>query len=94
VAGLYVLIKFVIVFLDIILLAMLVRAVMSWFVGIAGESPILNFLYVITEPLIIPVRMICHRFGWFQGLPVDIPFLITTFILCLISTLLMGISPL
>lgn len=93
VAGVYVLIKFVTIFLDIILLAMLARAIMSWFMAGDGESPLLNFLYVITEPLIVPVRMLCQRFGWFQGTPIDISFFITTMILSLISTILTGISP-
>lgn len=92
-AGLYVVIRFVIIFLDILLLAMLVRAIMSWFVGAGGESPLLNFLYVITEPLIVPVRMLCHRFGWFQGTPIDMSFFITTMLLSLINILLTGMSP-
>ncbi len=92
--GLYVLIKFVVIFVDILWVAMLARAIMSWFVMGNGESPIMNFLYVITEPLIVPVRMLCHRFGWFQGLPMDIPFLITTIILSFTSLILSGITPL
>lgn len=93
-AGVYILIKFVVIFLDVILMAMLVRAVMSWFVNGENGSPILNFLYVITEPLIVPVRLICQRFGWFQGTPIDMSFLITTMILSLISLLLSGMTPL
>ena len=92
--GVYILIKFVVLFLDVLLVAMLIRAIMSWFFMGGGESPLLNFLYVVTEPLIVPVRMICQKFGWFQGMPIDMPFLITTMILSLISLLLSGITPL
>ena len=87
-------IKFVIIFLDIVLLAMLVRAILSWFFHGEGESPLLHLLYILTEPLIIPVRALCQRFGWFQGLPVDMSFFITTLILSLINLILSGISPL
>ncbi len=93
-AGLYVAIKFVIIFLDVLLLAMLVRAIMSWFFSGDGESPLLHLLYIVTEPLIIPVRILCQRFGWFQGTPIDMSFFITTLILSLINLILSGISPL
>ena len=93
-AGIYILFRFVIIFLDIILFAMLVRAVLSWFVMGDGSSPLMSFLYVITEPFIIPVRAICNRFGWFRGLPMDMSFFLTTALLGLINILLTGFSPL
>ena len=93
-AGIYILFRFVIIFLDIILFAMLVRAVLSWFVMGDGSSPLMSFLYVITEPFIIPVRAICNRFGWFRGLPLDMSFFLTTALLGLINILLTGFSPL
>ncbi len=93
-AAVYILVKFVIIFLDVMLLAMLVRAVMSWFFMGDGASPFMNFMYVITEPLIVPLRMLCARFGWFQGVPIDIPMLITTMVMCLLSLILSGFSPL
>jgi len=92
-AGIYVLVRFVVIFLDIILIAMLARAILSWFMMGDGTSPIMNLLYVITEPLIVPVRMLCDRFGWFRGVPLDMSFFITTMILSLINVLLTGLSP-
>jgi len=91
--GVYVLVRFVIIFLDIILLAMLVRAILSWFMMGDGESPIMSFLYVITEPLIIPVRLLCDHFGWFKGTPIDISFFLNTMALTLIIMLLSGLVP-
>ena len=32
-----------------------------------GDSPFSSLLIPITEPLILPVRYLCDRFGWFQG---------------------------
>ena len=76
----YVLIQCLVIFIDILSLAMLVRAVLSWF--IMGEpSKIGAFLFVVTEPVILPIRALCNRFGWFRGLPIDMPFLLTMVLL-------------
>ena len=90
-AAMYVLVSFVTIFLDIVLMAMFVRAILSWFVqgGTGGFlGGLAGFLYVVTEPFILPVRALCNKFGWFQGLPIDISFLITAMLLSLASTLL------
>ena len=89
--AVYVLVKFVTIFLDIVLIGMFVRAILSWFVqgGTGGFlGGLAGFLYVVTEPFIIPVRALFDKFGWFQGLPIDISFLITAMLLSLANTLL------
>ncbi len=91
--GVYILIRFVTIFLDVILFAMLIRAVLSWFSQGNGVSPLAAFLFVITEPFILPVRAVCMRFGWFQGSPLDLSFLITTMILSITNVLLTGMLP-
>ena len=93
VSGVYVLVKFVTIFIDVILFAMLIRAVLSWFSMGRGTSPLMGFLFIVTEPFILPVRVICMRFGWFQGTPLDFSFLITTLILSLLNVLLSGMMP-
>lgn len=92
-AGIYIMVKFVTLFLDLILIAMLVRAVLSWFFMGDGESPIGRFLYAVTEPFVVPVRLLCARFGWFQGLPMDMSFFLTTVILGFINLLITGLYP-
>ncbi len=72
------------VFIDVILLAMLIRAILSWFPP-ETEGPFLRLLFMITEPAIIPVRKIFARMGWLQGLPIDLSFLATCLILSLVS---------
>lgn len=67
--------------------ALLVRAILSWFVR-EGDSPFSSLLILITEPLILPVRHLCDRFGWFQGVPMDVPFLLTALFVSLLTTLL------
>ena len=85
--GLWVLLRFILLMLDVISLAMLGRAVLSWF---PTEEPtkLGAFLYVVTEPVILPIRNLCGKMGWFQGLPLDMPFLISMVILTLVSILI------
>jgi len=52
------------------------------------DSPVENFLYTVTEPVIAPVRALCDRFGWFEGLPVDMSFFITFILLSVLTALL------
>ena len=77
----------VVIFIYVADFAMLGRAVLSW-IPEGNQTRIGAFLYVITEPFIMPVRGLCHRFGWFQGVPLDMPFLITSMLMLLISSFL------
>ena len=90
--GMYVLVGFVTIFLDLALLAMLARAILSWFAFAEWANKIGSFLYVLTEPLIWPVRTLFERFGWFRGVPLDIPFLVTALLLSLLSSVLSGMA--
>ena len=83
--GLYVIMLCVVIFIYVADIAMLGRAVLSW-IPEGNQTRVGAFLYVITEPFIMPVRGLCHRFGWFQGVPLDMPFLITALLLMLISS--------
>ena len=76
-----------IVLVDVLFLAMLIRALLSW-MPLDEDSKIALFFYSITEPLIIPVRVLCDRFHWFEGSPLDVPYLITSMLLAVLSTLL------
>lgn len=87
--GLYVIMLCVVIFIYVVDIAMLGRAVLSWFT-MGEQTRIGAFLYVVTEPLILPVRNLCARFGWFQGLPMDMPFLITSMLMMLVTVFLRG----
>ena len=52
------------------------RALMS-FVMIGEDNAFTELLYSVTEPVIFPVRKLCERFGWFENVPMDIPFYIS-----------------
>ena len=86
-AAIYVIVQCLVIFIDIVSLAMLGRAVLSWFAA-GGQSKIGAFLYVITEPVILPMRGLCNLFGWFQSVPIDMPFLLTMVVLSFAGTFL------
>ena len=62
--------------LSAVQLCMLLRAVLSWF-PIQDDNPVLRFVCLITEPLIVPIRALFDRLGWFQSSPLDISFFAT-----------------
>lgn len=68
-------------------LLMLARAIVSW-LPLDEDSPVENFLYAVTEPVIAPVRALCERFGWFEGLPVDMSFFITFLLITILTAFL------
>ncbi len=78
--------QFILIFLDIISFAFLFRVIASLFDPM-GESRISTFLYALTEPITLPVRALCQRMNWFQGVPLDIPFTLTWLLLTLIKLL-------
>ncbi len=76
----------VIVFLTAIQLAMLARAILSWFP--MDGNRFTDFLFAITEPFIYPVRMLFDKLNWFTGLPIDVSFLATYLIISLLLIIL------
>ena len=63
---------------------MIARAVLSWIP--VGES-VYDFLCGVTEPVVIPARVVFDKFGWDADLPIDLPFIATFFILDIILIL-------
>lgn len=74
------------VLVSAMLFAMTARAILSWFP--IGENKISGFLYVLTEPLIIPIRLLFKKLNWFADFPLDMAFFATTVILVLLSIFL------
>ena len=66
---------------------MFARAILSW-LPVEEDSPIVNFLYAVTEPVIAPVRAVIERFGWFEGMPIDMSFFITFILLSFLEMML------
>ena len=82
----YILKQTVLALLSILDFAMLLRAIMSWFDQL-GESRLSMFLFAITEPVILPVRRLCDKLHWFQGSPLDMPFMITLILILVAQSL-------
>ena len=83
----YVLTTTVRVLLIALQLRMLGRALLSW-LPLEEENPVENFLFSLTEPVIAPVRALIDRFGWFEGLPIDMSFFITFILLSVLTAIL------
>ena len=83
----YLLVSLVRIVLRGLEIAMLLRAILSWF-PIDEDGPLVSLLYSITEPVIMPVRALLDKLGWFRGTPLDMSFFITFLILSLLSALL------
>ncbi len=83
----YMICRTALVLISAIELAMLVRSVLSWF-NPTGEGRMAGFLYVVTEPVILPIRKLCQRFHWFERTPLDMPFMLTWLVLLVLQVLL------
>ena len=71
-------------------LCMLLRAILSFFAD--PESPLLSFCYAVTEPVILPFRVMLSRFESLDSIPLDIPFLVTYVVLALVGGLLPAVA--
>ena len=76
----------VLVALGIIEICMLLRAILSFFVE--PENVILTFCIAVTEPVIIPFRVILSHVRGIDTMPLDIPFVVTYIALSLLGVLL------
>ena len=65
-------------------LAMLLRAILSWF-PVAEDGFLSSLLYSVTEPIIMPLRALFYKMGWFQDFPLDMPFLFAFLLLSFVG---------
>lgn len=75
------------VLLSTIQLAMMARAILSWFP--LEPNGFTHFLDVVTEPVVYPMRKLFEKMNWFQGIPLDMSFMAT---FMLISILLLFLA--
>ena len=88
---LYVLARVVQIFLGLLSTAMFLRAILSWFIQ-DPENKFLLILAMVTEPFIIPVRMLLMRFEAVQRSPVDISFFVTYLLIWILQIFLPTIT--
>lgn len=73
--------------LSVLELAMLLRAILSFFI-MDEDSRIMLFLAVLTEPIVAPVRALLSRFRFVAESPIDISFFVTMLLLSFITSAL------
>lgn len=70
---LYILAKIVAIYLTLASYAMLGRVILQFFV-VPEESKLFALLFFISEPIILPFRVLFEKLKIGQGVPIDIPF--------------------
>ncbi len=72
---------------EVLQFMMFLRAVMSWLPALSDSSPA-EFLFTVTEWVIMPVRSLFDYFGKGNGMMIDIPFFVTFLLLSIIGSIL------
>ncbi len=70
--------------LYVINLAMLARAILSWF-PLDEESRLVGILLLLTEPFVHPIRCILERFETFRNSPIDLSFTIAATLILMLT---------
>ncbi len=89
--GLYLVARIVSALLLILEIAMIVRAVISWIPTLDGQAWT-DIIYIITDPVVVPVRAFFERFEIFRNSPIDFSFIIAWLLLCVVQTLVSTLS--
>lgn len=86
-AVFYILAKVVSIFLSAVSFTMLLRMILSFFVN-TDENILYALCCYISEPFILPFRLLCSKFGIGQNSPIDMPFMLAYIGLMLITMFL------
>ena len=78
--------------LDIVMIAMFLRAVLSFFVSPDADFALLTVLAAITEPFILPFRALMVKFNLLQDSPIDFSFSVAMLAVWLVSAMLPTIT--
>ena len=79
--------------LSVMQVAMLIRAVLSWFPQ-AADSAFGDLIATVTEPVVAPIRALADRFGWFRNSPIDYSFMIAYLLLFVLQGMISGFTTL
>jgi YggT family protein len=63
------LLNFLAILLQILLVAILVRVVLTWF-PVDPSNPIIRIIYEVTEPVLAPFRRVIPKIGMFDLSPI------------------------
>ena len=75
------------VLLSLLMIAMFVRGIMSYFPELA-TSKMYDILFAITEPFVMPARFIFEKLNISDNFFIDIPYMVTDLVLLIVSWLL------
>ncbi len=50
-------------------LAIIGRSILSWFPNVSRDNPAVQFVYIVTEPILSPIRRVVPRAGMFDFTP-------------------------
>ena len=65
------------------------RAIMSWF-SPDEDNKLAQFLYMVTEPFVYPLRQLLNKIEFFNNMPIDMSFMFAMIVLIILTTLLSG----
>lgn len=82
----YIVAKVVSVGISALSLAMFLRVILQFFV--AEDNKFIIFCYAVTEPFIIPIRVIMEKLNVGQNSPIDIPFFVAYIFITILQMLL------
>lgn len=66
-------------------IAMVVRAIASWIPSL-DDKKWMDIVYMLTEPIVAPVRAIFERFSLFRNSPIDFSFVIAFLLLGMVQS--------
>lgn len=82
-----IIVYFALYLVKLISVCMFIRAILSWF-DVNMNNPLIKLLFVITEPVVQPVRKLFVKLNWFQNMPIDLSFSATFLILFVLETVI------
>ena len=83
----YVIIRLVYYLIVVLQIAMFARAIMSWIMA-EEDNAFTRFIGTITDPIIIPIRMVLEKFEFVRNMPIDISFFVAFLLLVIIQNML------
>lgn len=86
----YMLAQLVTLLLGAINIAMIIRAVTSWIPDLDGAW--LDLVYMLTEPVVAPIKAVFELFPIFRNSPIDFSFVIAFMLLNIVQELLSGFT--
>lgn len=83
----YIFSHFILVLLMAVEALMIARVVMGWFF-VDEESALYRFAVVVTEPFVIPFRVLLERFEFVQNSPFDLSFFVAMMVISILQFVL------